>query len=55
LCQNFGKKKKSKVQRNEHVENTAENEIKELEAKKAYRYLGIEDNHNIEHKKKKKD
>jgi hypothetical protein len=45
--------KKGKVQREEHVENTAENEIKELEKKKAYRYLGIDENHNIEHKKEK--
>jgi hypothetical protein len=37
----------------EHVENTAENEIKELETKKEYRYLGIEENYNIEHKKEK--
>jgi hypothetical protein len=26
------------------------NEIKELELMKAYKYLGIEENHNIEHK-----
>jgi hypothetical protein len=51
MCQNFGKK--GKVQRKEHVENTAENAIKELETKKAYRYLGIEENHDIEHKKEK--
>jgi hypothetical protein len=46
--------KKGKVQRKERVENTAENEIKELETKKAYRYLEIEENHNIEHKKKER-
>jgi hypothetical protein len=27
-----------------------ENEIKELEPMKAYKYLGVEENHNIEHK-----
>jgi hypothetical protein len=48
MCQHFGKKRK--VKRNEHVESTAE-----LETKKVYIYLGIEENHNIEHKKKNKD
>jgi hypothetical protein len=47
--------KKGKVQRNEHVKNTAENEIKKYETKKAYRYLEIEENHNIEHKNRKLD
>jgi hypothetical protein len=30
-----------------------ENEIKELELTKAYKYLGVEKNHNIEHKHEK--
>jgi hypothetical protein len=30
--------------------NTMENEIKELHSIKAYKYLGVEENHNIEHK-----
>jgi hypothetical protein len=54
MCQHFGKQK-GKSQRKEHVENRAENEIKELETKKAYRYLGTEENHNREHRKIKKD
>jgi len=29
------------------------NEIKELESMKAYRYLGVEDSHNTEHKNEK--
>jgi len=29
------------------------NEIKELESMKAYRYLGVEDSHNIKHKNEK--
>jgi hypothetical protein len=29
--------------------NTMENEIKELDSIKAYKYLGVEENHNIEH------
>lgn len=45
--------KKGKVQRKEHVENTGENEINELETNGAYKYLGIEENHQIEHKKEK--
>jgi hypothetical protein len=35
----------------EHVEKTAENDIKGLETKKAYRYMGMEENHNTEHKR----
>jgi hypothetical protein len=31
-----------------------ENEIKELEPMKAYKYLGVEENYNIEHKMRKK-
>jgi hypothetical protein len=31
-----------------------ENEIKELEPMKAHKYLGVEENHNIEHKNEKK-
>jgi hypothetical protein len=46
---------RGKVQTKDRVENTAENEIKELEMNKAYRYLGIEENYNIEHNKEKKD
>jgi hypothetical protein len=30
-----------------------ENEIKELKPMKAYKYLGVEENHNIEHKNEK--
>jgi hypothetical protein len=32
-----------------------ENEIKGLEPMKAYKYLGVEENHNIEHKNEKKN
>jgi hypothetical protein len=31
-----------------------ENGIKELEPMKAYKYLGVEENHNVEHKNDKK-
>jgi hypothetical protein len=31
--------------------NTMETEIKELDTVKAYKYLGVEESHNIEHKK----
>jgi hypothetical protein len=30
-----------------------ENEIKELEPMKAYNYLGVAENHNVEHKNEK--
>jgi hypothetical protein len=33
--------------------NTMETEIKELDTMKAYKYLGVEESHNIEHKKEK--
>jgi hypothetical protein len=41
------------VDRKQHIGNTMENEIKELEPIKAYKYLGVEENHNIEHKNEK--
>jgi hypothetical protein len=31
-----------------------ENEIKEVEPMKAYKYLGVAENHNIEHKMREK-
>jgi hypothetical protein len=30
-----------------------ETDVKELDAMKAYKYLGVEENHNIEHEKEK--
>jgi hypothetical protein len=33
--------------------STMENGIKELESMKAYTYLGLEENHSIEHKNEK--
>jgi hypothetical protein len=33
--------------------NTMENEIKELDTMKAYKYVGVEESHNIERKKEK--
>jgi hypothetical protein len=41
------------VYRKEHIGNTMENEIKELEPMKVYKYLGAAENHNIEHKNEK--
>jgi hypothetical protein len=34
----------------QHIGNTMENEIKELEPMKAYKYLGVEEKRNMEHK-----
>jgi hypothetical protein len=36
-----------------HIGNTFENDIKELDLRKAYKYLGIEENFDIQHKNKK--
>jgi hypothetical protein len=38
---------------NKHVENTVRNDIKELDSIKAYKYLGTEQNRNIEYKNEK--
>jgi hypothetical protein len=45
--------KHGKAYRKQHMGNTMENEIKELDTMKAYKYLGAEESHNIEHKKEK--
>jgi hypothetical protein len=45
--------KNGAVYRKQHIGNTIENEIKELELMKVYKYLGVEENHNIEHKNEK--
>jgi hypothetical protein len=45
--------KSGKIHRKEQVENTLENEIKELEPGKVYKILKVEDNHSIEHKGEK--
>jgi hypothetical protein len=45
--------KSGKVCRKQHMRNTMETEIKELDTMKAYKYLGVEESHNIEHKKEK--
>jgi hypothetical protein len=45
--------KNGTVYRKQHIGNTVENEIKELEPMKAYKYLGVEENHNIEHRNEK--
>ena len=36
-----------------HIENTFENDIKELDPRKAYKYLGIEESFDIQHKNEK--
>jgi hypothetical protein len=36
-----------------YIGNTFENEIKELDPRKAYKYLGIEENFDIQHKNEK--
>jgi hypothetical protein len=51
MCQNFFKN--GTVYRKQYIGNTMENEIKELELMKAYKYLSVEENHNVEHKNEK--
>jgi hypothetical protein len=51
MCQNFFKN--GTVYRKQHIGNTMENEVKELEPMKACKYLGAEENHNIEYKNEK--
>jgi hypothetical protein len=46
--------KKGMDQRNRYTESTFEKGIKELEPRKAYKYLGIEDSHAIQDKMRKK-
>jgi len=36
-----------------HIRNTFENDIKELDPRKAYKYLGIEENFDIQRKNEK--
>jgi hypothetical protein len=43
--------KSGKVCRKQHMGNTMVTENKELDTMKAYIYLGLEEGHNIDHKK----
>jgi hypothetical protein len=43
--------KSGEVYRKQYMGNTMETEIKELDTVKAYKYLGVEESHNREHKK----
>jgi len=45
--------KRGSVQRKMHVGSTFENDIKEMDPRKAYKYLGIEENFDIQHKNDK--
>ena len=45
--------KRGRVQRKTYIESTFEKGIKELDPRKAYKYLGIEESHDIEHKNEK--
>ena len=57
---NFGLKncariclKRGRVKNKMHIGNTFENDIKELDPRKTYKYLGIEENFDIQHKNEK--
>jgi hypothetical protein len=45
--------KRGSVQRKMHIGSTFENDIKELDARKAYKHLGIEESFDIQHKNEK--
>ena len=45
--------KRGRVQSKMHIENTFENDIKELDPSKAYKCLGIEESFDIQHKNEK--
>ena len=45
--------KRGGVQSKMHVRNTSENDIKELDPRKAYKYFGIEEIFDIQHKNEK--
>ena len=47
--------KRSRVQSKMHIGNTFENDIKELDPRKANKYLGIEENFDIQHKNEKEN
>jgi hypothetical protein len=44
---------RGKVHRKQNIGSTKESEIKELDPVKSYKYLSVEENHNIEHKQEK--
>jgi hypothetical protein len=45
--------KRGRVQSKMHIGNTFENDIKELDPRKAYKYLGIEENFDTQHMNEK--
>jgi hypothetical protein len=45
--------KNGRVQKKTYIESTFEKDIKELDTGKAYKYLGIEGSHDIQHKNEK--
>ena len=45
--------KRGSVQSKMHVGSTFDNDIKELDPRKAYKYLGIEESFDIQHKNEK--
>jgi hypothetical protein len=56
---NFGLEKcatkRGRVQIKMHIESTFENDIKELDPRKTYKYLGIEESFDIQHKNEKEN
>ena len=46
--------KRARVQSKMHIKSTFENDIKELDSRKAYKYLDIEGSFDMQHKNEKK-
>jgi hypothetical protein len=49
MCKNLFKKRRT------CIESTFEEDIKELDLRKAYKYLGIEESHDIQHRNEKEE
>jgi hypothetical protein len=47
--------KRGRIQSKMHIESKFENDIKELELRKAFKYLGTEESCDIQHKNEKED
>jgi len=45
--------KKGRVHSKTYIGSTLEKDIKELDPRKAFKYLGVEESHNIQHKNEK--
>jgi hypothetical protein len=54
-CAKICLQKKGRVRRKTCIESTFQKDIKELDTRKAYKYIGTELSHDIEHKNEKEN